>query len=195
MKSIRIALGATLAGVALTACAPVQAGAAAVVGDQRVSASDLSNGVAEFETALAKAKIQPEQIQITSPTQSVLFQLASMKQFSQIIRNTGTSVSPGEVDAFIGGQGGPQQVEQALLTRGVPPSKVRNWVEVSIGVNKLLAKYGGGTDEAALNRGQQRLATDIEKVAISFNPRFGAFDAEKGFVDSARFGAVPQTKS
>ncbi|GII93252.1 hypothetical protein [Sinosporangium siamense] len=192
MKSMRIALGAALAGLAVAGCAPVQAGAAVIVGDQRVSMNELTDKVTEFEAAAAKAAQQP---QVPSVKDGVLLQLAQMSQFSQVLKKAGVSVTPGEIDAFIGAQGGPQQVEQVLLQRVVPPSENRRFVEISLGANKLLAKYGGGTDEAALQKGQAQVAKDLEAVKITFNPRFGTLDPQRGFVDAGRFSVAPQPKS
>ncbi|MEO3863660.1 SurA N-terminal domain-containing protein [Acrocarpospora sp. B8E8] len=191
MKVQRVLLAMVVAAATLTACGPIQVGAAATVGDQRISSEQLDSGVREFQSALTAAKIPAEQVQLPgSVPQAVLLQLANINQFTQVAVANGVVISEGEIDNFITQQGGKASVDQALLTRGVPPSSVRDWLRASIGAQKMIAQLGGGTDEAATTAGQQKLAVEAEKVPVKFNPRYGTFDPAQGWVPSNRFGTI-----
>lgn len=43
---------------------------------------------------------------------------------------------------------------------------------------------GGGTDQDAVQRGQQAVAKELEAIKVSYNPRYGAFDVQQGFLRS-----------
>jgi peptidyl-prolyl cis-trans isomerase SurA len=52
----------------------------------------------------------------------------------------------------------------------------------------MMQQYGGGTDEAARQRGQQKLIEQAAAIKVTYSPRYGTFDPQKGFVDAGRFG-------
>ncbi|GAA2861763.1 SurA N-terminal domain-containing protein [Streptosporangium fragile] len=200
MKStrVRVILAVAAAGVALTACSPNQAGAAAVVGGERISTSELDRNVREYEAALAKINASPSQLQFQdSVPQLVLYQLALSKQRAKAAESKGVTVTEAEVDQAIAGVGGQAQLEQQLLQQAVAPSYGRDFVKSSIMITKLAAKYGGGNDEAALQRGEQQALKDLQAVKIVWNPRYGVINERRSqeqpsvFVDSGRFGKLP----
>ncbi|GIH25392.1 lipoprotein [Acrocarpospora phusangensis] len=196
MKAQRVLLAMVVAAATLTACGPLQVGAAATVGDQRITSEQLDSGVRDFQAAMTAAKIPADQVQLPgSVPQAVLLQLANINQFTQVAVNNGVIISEGDIDTFIAQQGGKAAVDQALLGRGVPPSLVRDWLRASIGAQQMITKLGGGSDEAATAAGQQKLAVEAEKIPVKFNPRYGTFDPTQGWIASTRFGtgapAVP----
>ncbi|GAA2370520.1 SurA N-terminal domain-containing protein [Nonomuraea africana] len=188
MKSIRVAVAVAALGVAVTACSsPVQAGSAAVVGNERISASDLSTNVKQLESALAKAQIPQSQLGLPV-TQYALLQMVNVAQFRQLATKAGTKVTDGEIDQLIASQGGLAALEKQTLAQGVPPAYTREWLGTSIAINKMMQQYGGGTDEAARQRGQQKLIEEASAIKVTYSPRYGTFDPQKGFVDAGRFG-------
>ncbi|MGJ6961046.1 SurA N-terminal domain-containing protein [Streptosporangium sp. G11] len=198
MKStrVRVILAVAAAGVALTACSPNQAGAAAVVGGERISSGELDRNVREYEAALAKANVSASQLQFKdSVPQLVLFQLANAKQHAKVAASKGITVTEGEVDQVIAGQGGQEKFEQQMLQQAVAPSQAREFMKSQVMISKLIAKYGGGTDEAAIQRGQQQAIKDLQAMPITWNPRYGKLNEQRSeqqpsvFVDAGRFGA------
>ncbi|GAA4202838.1 SurA N-terminal domain-containing protein [Streptosporangium oxazolinicum] len=198
MKStrVRVILAVAAAGVALTACSPNQAGAAAVVGGERISSAELDRNVREYEAALAKANVSASQLQFKdSVPQLVLFQLANAKQHAQVAASKGITVTEGEVDQVIAGQGGQEKFEQQMLQQAVAPSHAREFMKSQVMISKLIAKYGGGTDEAAIQRGQEQAIKDLQAMPITWNPRYGTLNQQRSeqqpsvFVDAGRFGA------
>ncbi|MEU0485821.1 SurA N-terminal domain-containing protein [Streptosporangium sp. NPDC006013] len=199
MKStrVRVILAVAAAGVALTACSPNQIGAAAVVGGERISSSELSKNVREYEEALSKAGVSASQLQFQdSVPQLVLFQLANAKQYAKVAESKGITVTDGEIDQVIAGQGGQEKFEQQMLQQAVAPSHAREFMRSQVLISKLVAKYGGGTDEAAIQRGQQQAIKDLQAMPITWNPRYGQLNQQRSqeqpsvFVDAGRFGAA-----
>ncbi|GAA3473783.1 SurA N-terminal domain-containing protein [Nonomuraea roseola] len=188
MKSIRMAVAVAALGVAVSACSsPVQAGSAAVVGNERISASDLNTNVKQLESALAKAHIPQSQLGLPV-TQYALLQMVNVVQFRQLASKAGAKVTDGEIDQLIASQGGLAALEKQTLAQGVPPAYTREWLGTSIAINKMMQQYGGGTDEAARQRGQQKLIEQAAAIKVTYSPRYGTFDPQKGFVDAGRFG-------
>ncbi|WP_326825737.1 SurA N-terminal domain-containing protein [Streptosporangium sp. NBC_01756] len=204
MKStrVRVILAVAAAGVALTACSPTQAGAAAVVGGQRISSSQLDGDVRELEAALAKAGGSAAQLQsYGSLPQLVLYQTATAKQLTIAAERKGVTATDGEIDQLISTAGGQAQYEQQMLQQAVPPSQMRAYAKASLLASKLAAKYGGGTDQAALQRGSQLASKDVQAVKISWNPRYGTFNAQPSqqqpriFLTNDRFGKAPAAQA
>jgi hypothetical protein len=196
---VRVILAIAAAGVALTACSPSQAGAAAVVGNDRISSGELNKTVQEYEAALAKANVSVSQLQFPgSIPQVVLFQLANSAQRAQVAESKGITVTEAEIDQVISsGDGGKAGYEQQMLGQAVPPSKMREYTRATLMITKLMAKYGGGTDEAALQKGQEQAIKDLQAVPITWNPRYGTINEQRSeqqpnlFLEGASFGAVP----
>ncbi|MFI6788709.1 hypothetical protein ACIBG4_15400 [Nonomuraea sp. NPDC050383] len=208
MKSIRMAVAAAAAGaslVALTACsAPMEAGAAAVVGNERISAGDLKRNVKEYDAALARTGLSAQSLGIPgSTTEVVLYQLANIEQAEQLVQKGKVNVTEGEVDRAITGatqQGG--SFEQYMVSQGMAPSMGRRFMRISVGLQKLLSQYGGGTDQAAQQRGSERIQKEAATIPITYSPRYGVLNAQRSqenpalFVDGGRFGkAVPQNSA
>ncbi|MEV4383485.1 SurA N-terminal domain-containing protein [Streptosporangium sp. NPDC049644] len=199
MKStrVRVILAVAAAGVALTACSPNQIGAAAIVGGERISSSELNRNVREYEEALAKAGVSASQLQFQdNVSQLVLFQLANAKQYAKVAESKGITVTDGEIDQVIAGQGGQEKFEQQMLQQAVAPSHAREFMRSQVLMSKLAAKYGGGTDEAAFQRGSEQARKELQAMPITWNPRYGKLNEERSqerpsvFVDAGRFGAA-----
>lgn len=198
---VRVILAVAAAGVALTACSPAQAGAAAIVGGDRISSGELDGTVREYEGALAKANVSASQLEFPgSVPQVVLFQLATAKQYTKLAESKGVKVTDTEIDQAITAAGGEVEYEQQMLQQAVAPSRVRDHTRATLLLTKLVAKYGGGTDEAAMKRGQDRVVKDLQAMPITWNPRYGRINEQRSqaqpllFVDAGRFGAIPAVK-
>ncbi|MEV7007121.1 SurA N-terminal domain-containing protein [Streptosporangium sp. NPDC051022] len=198
MKStrVRVLLAVAAAGAALTACSPGQAGAAAIVGGDRISSSELDSSVREYEGELAKLNVSPSQLQLPGSTsQIVLFQLVTAKQYTKAAESQGVTATDAEIDQEIAKLGGEGQYEQRLLQQAVAPSHAREYVKARVLINNLLAKYGGGTDDASRQKGEPQVIKDLQAVPVTWNPRYGKLNTEQTqgslFVDAGRFGAVP----
>ncbi|MEU0570631.1 SurA N-terminal domain-containing protein [Nonomuraea sp. NPDC005983] len=190
MKSIRVAVAAAAVGasfVALTACSsPMQAGAAAVVGNERISTGDLNRNVQEYEAALKQAKIEPSQLGVPI-NQFVLFRMANEAAYKQIAAKHNVQVSESEIDAALKDPGQQQSPEMNLLSKGVAPANARGYLRATLGVIKLRSQMGGPEDQNA----QAKFTQELGSVVPVYNPRYGEF-GQQGFVDPGRFGKPVQ---
>ncbi|GAA4597685.1 hypothetical protein GCM10023194_73240 [Planotetraspora phitsanulokensis] len=195
MKSfqVRVAVVVAAAGVALSACGPVQAGAAAIVGKERISTSDLDTKIQEFRKDLAANKITEEQLGLRIPlSQLILLRLANSKQYVQLGSQQGITVTQRDIDDIVAAQGGQTQIDTALLQSGVPLSVGREFISSVIIQQKLIDGMGAGQDQQSQQLALQKLTQEIDtKVPVRFNPRYGKFDPQQGFVPDERFGRVP----
>ncbi|MDA0634476.1 SurA N-terminal domain-containing protein [Nonomuraea sp. MCN248] len=193
MKSIRVAVAAAAAGVSflgLTACSsPVEAGAAAVVGDQRISSRELAENVREFEAALKKANIEPEQLGVPI-TQFVLFRMTNQLRYQQVADKHGVTVSETEVDTALKDPGQYQDPQMNLLSKGVSPADARDYVRAEVGATKVIDKFGGRENQQAAMKWQE----EYNAVKTVFSPRYGTFQPDRGFVDPGRFGKPVQAE-
>ncbi|WP_067182775.1 hypothetical protein [Microtetraspora niveoalba] len=196
MKSYRVriavAAGLAVAGLALSACGPVQAGAAAIVGKERISSSDLDAKVRDFRADLAAHKLAEEQLNLgMSVPQVVLYYTANAKQYAELGRRKGVSASESEIDGYIAGRGGQAKVDEMLLSGGVPLSMGRDTIRALIIQQKLMAQAGAGNDEQSVQAALVKVSQEAEAaVPVTFSPRYGKFDPQRGFVADDRLGAV-----
>jgi peptidyl-prolyl cis-trans isomerase SurA len=193
VKSPRVLLATAAAAVALTACSsPMQPGAAAIVGDERISSSELSEIVASYKSELSAAQMNFEQLKQQqqlkgSMTQLVLGTLVYAEQLQQAAARRGITVSDGEVDAMIS-----QIVENnrgipfktVVLNALVPEREGRELVRATLMQQKLNQQLGGTQEQAT-----ELLAKELSAVKVSYHPRYG-FDPQKGFGDTGRFGEL-----
>ncbi|MFC5817041.1 SurA N-terminal domain-containing protein [Nonomuraea harbinensis] len=192
MKSIRVAVAAAAAGVSflgLAACStPVEAGAAAIVGDQRISSSDLNANVKSYQAALERANIGPDQL--TAPVaQFVLFSMTNQLRYQQLADKHGVTVSETEIDTALKDPGQFQDPEMNLLSKGVSPADARDYVKAEVGIRKVMDKFGGAGNQQAAAKVQQ----EFNSIKTVFSPRYGTLQQGQGFVDPGRFGKPAQT--
>ncbi|MEU7831593.1 SurA N-terminal domain-containing protein [Nonomuraea sp. NPDC049129] len=188
MKSIRVAVAAAVVGVALTACSsPMEAGAAAVVGSERISSRDLNKNVQEYEAALRKVNIEPSQLGV-SVNQFVLSRMAEQSRQQQLADKFGVQVSDSEIDAAAQDKGEQQTAEMNLLSKAVSPANPRGYLRAALGVNKVLEKLGGPQNQQAV----EKFKAAYNAIAPVFSPRYGTI-SQQGFVDAGRFGKPSAT--
>ena|SRR5437868_4444927 len=187
-----MAVAVLAAGVALTACsAPVEAGAAAIVGDERISASTLNGKVQELESAVKRLQVQVDPAM--KPAQTVLGQMVMVVRYQQILDKARVSVSDGELDQYIAAQGGTAALDPVLVAAGVAPSQVREYIRTSLAAGKLAQALGGGTDQAAGQAGQAKAQALALQIKVTVSPRYGHFDDKVGtFAASDAFGKVAE---
>ncbi|MFC4008310.1 hypothetical protein ACFOY2_13850 [Nonomuraea purpurea] len=189
MKSIQVAVAAAAAAIALTACSsPMQAGAAAVVGNERISSSQLTAETAAYVAALKRANLDESQLGGIPASHFVLQRMTDVSAFKQILTRHNVQVSQTEIDAAIKDPGQAPSAEINLLSRGVLPTDAREFGRVLVGLGKLQQQFGGQ------NGGQERLIQERAAIKTIYNPRFGMLNPQPTqenpgmFIDSGRFG-------
>ena len=177
-KSLKAAVCVLAAGTALTACGPLKPGAAAIVGDHRITVSELDSAVTrwskeipshpETQQIVAEAMQQtpPQQIPFdpSSPQRSALIQLINIRALDEAARDQHVSVSQGQVDAFIAAAGGQEKLDAVVLAEGLPTSYGNDFAR-----SRLI--------DQALSARQAR----VGHIDIKINPRFGSLGGQSGF--------------
>jgi peptidyl-prolyl cis-trans isomerase SurA len=201
MRCRRVAvLGAAGLGACavLAACAPVQAGSAAIVGDQRITVSSLDTQVSNWAAA---AKPYGSAVQLTAaqaPAQ-VLSWLIRFEIMDEVAASNGISVTQAQSQAAlsslsaVASQNGFSSTSQLLIANGVSPQmfpQVGQWEaqQTAYGLKTNGGKEPTSTAEqnaftASINKAQCTAATSLN---IQVSPQFGRFDYA-----TAAFAVVP----
>jgi peptidyl-prolyl cis-trans isomerase SurA len=176
------------AGVLLAACAPVQLGAAAVVGDQRITTSALDTQVSNLQAAV---KPYGSAIQLTSAQmpQAVLSWLIRFEVMNQVAAANGITLSAAQAQTGLSGlsslatQNGYSSTSELLIANGVAPqmfSQVGQWEATQ----EAFAKQNNGGKVPATTAAQNAFTAAIDKAQcsaaktlnIQVSPQYGRFD-------------------
>ncbi|MFD9950057.1 SurA N-terminal domain-containing protein [Nonomuraea sp. NPDC059023] len=196
MKSIRVAVAAAAVGVALTACSsPVEAGAAAVVGGERIAAKDLNSEVQQYEKALTAARLDASALQVPL-NQFVLFRMTNEVVYRQLAQRYKVQVSEAEIDTALKDPGQQQTPAMNLLSKGVPPGDARDFLRGELSIQKILQQLGGAQNQQAI----EKLRSEFTTVKVTYSPRYGQLNTQPTqenpsmFVDTGRFGKLTPTQ-
>lgn len=182
---VACALGAAAAATTLLgACSPAKMGAAATVGDQRISAGDLNTAVDQWQKAYNANPLPSNQLRLLdngSIPRSVLYNLVVFKLADEAARRQGVHVSAGSIDNAIAAVGGEQRVAQEAVVMGVPPQRARDYARFRLDIQGIAGALGPAPKTAADQQKIQNelsnvMATTARSLRIDVNPRYGRFD-------------------
>jgi SurA N-terminal domain len=194
------ALGAAGLGVCalLAACAPVQAGAAATVGSQRITVSSLDTQVSNLQTA---AKPYGSSVTLTAAEMpaAVLSWLIRFDVMDQIAASKGITVTQAQSNAAlsalssVASENGFSSTSELLIANGVPPQlfpQIGRWEAQQ----DAFAVANNGGKEPTSTAEQTAFSTAIDKAQctaaknlnIKVSPQFGRFNYAP-----ASFSVVP----
>lgn len=182
---VACALGAAaMATTLLGACSPAKMGAAATVGDQRISADDLDTAVGQWQKAYNANPLPSNQLRLldnSSIPRSVLYNLVVFKLADEAARRQGVRVSPGSLDKTIAAVGGEQRVRQEAVVMGVPPQRARDYARFQLDVQGIAGAVGPAPKTAADQQKAQTalsnvIVTTARSMGVDVNPRYGRFD-------------------
>ncbi len=164
-------------GLFVSGCGQVKAGAAALVGDQRISIDELSQTVAATERAAAQQGLRVRD-------RAALVRGVLSREITAVILKTaaerkGITVSRGDVNQWIAGHGGRQRVRRQALRFGVPPGNLREYARLRIIQQRLAKSLNGGgaaARNAALVQYLQRVARDL---GVTVSPRYGQYSMRR----------------
>ncbi|MGW4548396.1 SurA N-terminal domain-containing protein [Streptomyces violaceorubidus] len=171
----------------LTACGnDAHPGAAAVVGDQRITVAQLENRVDEVREAQRAAVPDDTQYQQVvartgTLTRDTLHGMVLDRVLHRAAQDAGVTVSRKEVQDMRGeleGQaGGPEQLETVWLQQyGVAPDRLDDNLVVQIEAQKLAQSLGTDTSRPEF---WQALSKASKKLDVDLNPRYGTWDVQK----------------
>jgi hypothetical protein len=195
--AVSIAAAALLAASpALTACGsgPAHPGAAAVVGDRKISVTTLQHEVNRVRAAQNKS---PQAAQLLGQSGKLSQQTLTMLVQSEVIdkaaADAGVSVSTAEVQqahaqALQQFQGNEAQFEEAVLEQaGVAPTGIDDYLRTSLEVTKLTQSLGlqPGSDNGSAAT-VAAIAKTAKSLGVHVNPRYGTWDEKQAIIGAAR---------
>jgi len=182
------------AGLVITGCGPVKLGAAAIVGDQRITVATLDNEVTNLSSYL---KVHPSPVPLTpaQQTQQTLTWLIRFQINEELAKQEGITVSAAQAESawneiYKNAKDSAQAQgitnvtpELVLAANGIPPN-MKDEVGRYQSINDQFAvKDNGGTPPAtqdAANAANDQLnkarCTAAKGLNIQVNPQYGRLD-------------------
>ena len=172
------AAGALLAVAGLLAACGATPGAAAVVGDTRITESQLGTSVDD----ILAAQGMPQRSATTDLTIQTLNRMVTNELVNQMADELGLTVSQGKIDevlmAYDEQAGGREQVENVFAQQGIAPTQIDDAVRLNLqaqAIGQVLAP-GGSADEQ--NTAVVMAVIDFsDHVGVDVNPRFGVWES------------------
>jgi hypothetical protein len=202
-SSIRLAAVVFAAGLAAAACGTVKMGAAAIVGDQRISTTNLGQEVNNLDAGYQayKSKIQLQYPESQAP-QQVLAWLVRFQVRDRLAQQQGITITPADeqqalatINAQIQQSGSSASLPEVAVANGLPPDMISALGRYQAIQTKLLDRLDGGKLPSAtaaqralenkFNGTQCRAAKSLD---IQINPQFGTLDYNT-------FAIIPATTS
>ncbi|MFP3962920.1 hypothetical protein SMC26_11420 [Actinomadura fulvescens] len=193
--------GAVLAG-AVAGCGdePIKMGAAAVVGDDRITTAKVDRAVLDCEKQFKADQVANQvrtalenqrQQQPTSgepadcSARSAIDTMLNIEVAAAAAKAAGVSVSESQVDRMIGLMSQQAPAESIVVALGMPKQFTRDVARMNATQGLILQRLGAdgnAQSPATLQAQQQALALFRQtagKLDIKINPRFGSFDANR----------------
>ncbi|MFD5265603.1 SurA N-terminal domain-containing protein [Streptomyces sp. NPDC058335] len=175
------------AGPLLTACGnEAHPGAAAVVGGQRITVSQLEGRVNEVREA-QRASV-PDDTQYAQAiartgtlTRDTLHGMVLDRVLHRAAEDAGITVSRKEVQAMRAGleqqAGGAKGLETTWLQQyGIPPQRLDENLRLQLEAQKLAARLGTDTSRPEFWNALSKASKDLD---VDLNPRYGDWDVQK----------------
>lgn len=177
IKPVLATLAAAVSLLALTACNPMEPGAAAIVGTTRISEQQLANEV----EAILQAQGQPTDRADASLTSTTLGRMVTVELVRQLAAKAGVSISQGDIDTTIAGyveqSGGEQQFRDLFIQQGIAPSQITDIVVLNLRAQALgrvlLPNAEPQAQGAELVR---QLGQFSIEEGTTISPRYGTWD-------------------
>jgi len=189
--SMKLAAVVLASGVAVAACGTVKLGAAAITSSQRISATTLSDQVANLNAAYQAHKNQITlQYPASQMPQQVLSWLVRFQVRDTMATQQGITVTPSDVQQALGAivvqlrqSGGNVTLPEAAVANGLPPDMINALGRYQAIETGLLDRLDGGKLPTGATA-QQALETAFDtaqchaakSLNIQINPQFGELD-------------------
>jgi hypothetical protein len=184
-----LVLTAAIAAAAplLTACGnDAHPGAAAVVGGQRITVSELEERVGEVRTAQRAAVQNDAQYQQAiartgTLTRDTLHTMILDRVLHRAAEDAGVTVTRREIQEMRSGleeqAGGAEGLETTWLQQyGIPPQRLDENLRLQLEAQKLAEELGTDTSRPEFWKALSDASKDLN---VDLNPRYGAWDVQK----------------
>jgi SurA N-terminal domain len=176
-----------LATVPLAACNTEQIGAAAVVGEERISVAELQEQVRDLGESLPDGAATGDQSVVQH---EILQRMIRSELIAAVARDEGVEVSEAEVDAFIEEQIRPQAPDgdlgPLLAQNNLTEDSLRTSVRDQLVATELIARLGGEQELI------ERLTEKADELGVEVSPRYGRWD---GIVLEQSSGSISTPES
>jgi len=217
-RVVTCAVGVGIVALA-AACSPVKMGAAAIVGSDRITVTQLDDQVSAYEQVYPK---YASAVQVTSSKvpSEVLAWLIRFQIRDQLAADSGITVTPAQVQTAINeinvegkayaSESGVSDysLDLLLVANGLAPDLVNELGRYQAIENEYLTKANGGTspsstsqENAATKKMTKAECSAAESLDVQVSPQFGTFDYSEYSVSatpdllSAASGAKPSKVS
>lgn len=170
----------TLAAVAVlvSGCGSASPGAAAVVGKDRISERELTEGVEQ----VLRAQGRPSDSASEALVVTTLNRLITTSLIDQLAEIEGVEVTQGELDAtvasYIDATGGREAFEEILIQQDLAPETIDDLFRVNILAQKLGVQLDPmGSPESQSSVVFVEVSELSQEIGTSVSPRYGTWDA------------------
>jgi hypothetical protein len=185
---MKLAAGVLAGGVAVAACGTVHMGAAAIVGNQRISSSNLSAEVADLDAGYQRYH---HQIQLQYPAsqmpQQVLAWIIRFQVRDRMAAREGITVTPTDaqqamrtIENSLRQSGENAPLPAVAVANGLPPDMLSDLYQYQAIETKLVDRLDGGkvpastaAQQALENRFNLSQCQAAKSLGIQVNPQFG----------------------
>ena len=176
-KKWTVVSASLLAVAALSGCGSASPGAAAVVGDDRISESELTEKVEQ----VLRAQGRPVDSASEALVVTTLDRMITTSLVEQLAEQQGVEVTQGELDATLANYaeatGGQEAFEELLIQQDLAPESIEDLFRVNILAQKLGMELDPmGSPEAQSSAVLTAVAEFSEEVGTSVSPRYGTWD-------------------
>ncbi|MCT2592970.1 SurA N-terminal domain-containing protein [Streptomyces sp. N2-109] len=188
-SALTVSAAAALVVVAplLTACGnDARPGAAAVVGDDRITLGQLQSKVGEVRDAQSAQPQGDELIKRSGQlTRVTLNSMIRHRIVKQVADDSGVTVTRRDIQQvrsqFEQRAGGPKEFRTMLLQQqAVAPSEIDDWVWLEVAVQKIAAESGINLQAPEANAQLTgKLSEAAKQMGIDVNPRYGKWSAKE----------------
>jgi peptidyl-prolyl cis-trans isomerase SurA len=185
------------AGLVVTACSPVQAGSAAIVGDQRITLATLDSEVTNLSQAVERYK-STVQLNQAQQTQQTLTWLVRFRINQELARRAGITVSTAQAQQALAEiyaaaktsaeqQGIPNpSLDLILAANGIPPNLAEE-VGRYQAIDDQFARQANGGQEPTSQSAQTAVSAQLTQARcqaakalnIQVNPQFGQLNYDQ----------------
>ena len=185
------------AGLVVTACSPVQAGSAAIVGNQRITIATLDTEVNNLSQAVERYK-SSVQLSQAQQTQQTLSWLVRFKVNEELARQAGITVSTAQADKalatiYAAAKAGAEQqgipnpsLDLILAANGIPPNLASEVGRYQAIDDQFARQANGGKDPVSTSE-QTAVSAKLTKARcqaakalnIQVNPQFGQLNYDQ----------------
>ena len=202
---LKLAAAVLAGGVAVAACGTVKMGAAAIVGNQRISASQLGAEVASYNTEFSSyhGKIQ-QQFSASQTPQQVLGWLVSFQVADRLAERYGITITPTQqqralnsVTSALRAQDPGATLRELAAAIGLAPDMINNFGRYEAIQSAVANHLDGGKTPATDSVAAEKLSTEFatsqcraaKSLAIQISPQFGELDYNLN--EYAAYSVVP----